>query len=64
MRANESAVVVPCPDCKYEISFDAVPDQGERVTCPECWADLKVVSVDPLKLEWASEIEELWDDEN
>lgn len=63
MKTDQPAVIAPCPDCEYEIRFDAIPNHGERVTCPECWADLRVVSVDPLELEWATEIEEFWDDE-
>ena len=63
MKTNQPAVIVPCPDCEYEISFDAAPNHGDKVTCPECWADLRVVSVDPLELEWATEIEDIWDDE-
>ena len=63
MNTDRPVVVAPCPDCEYEIRFDATPNHGDRVTCPECWADLRVVSLDPLELQWVTEIEEIWDDE-
>jgi alpha-aminoadipate carrier protein LysW len=42
---------VVCPECDNPITVD--PDEveeGETVSCDECGADLKIVSVDPVEL--------------
>jgi lysine biosynthesis protein LysW len=36
---------------------------AQKVTCPNCWAYLEVVSLNPLRLSWdAGEYEEVWDE--
>jgi lysine biosynthesis protein LysW len=44
---------------------------GEEVICPHCEADLEVVSLDPLELDWAwiepagdQDVDDDWDDED
>jgi alpha-aminoadipate carrier protein LysW len=41
-----------CPDCDEEIVLNRVI-VGQTVTCPHCDADLQVINVDPLELDWA-----------
>lgn len=48
----KKAVVIPCPDCNEEISLGPAPAEGQKVTCPNCWAYLEAVSLNPLKLSW------------
>lgn len=50
MRVTRQTTVVSCPECEEEITFEAQLQLGQRVTCPECWADLQIVNLDPLKL--------------
>ena len=55
-----------CPDCEQEILLDNNPQKGQKITCPNCWAYLEIVSLDPLKLDWEPiELDEAWltDDE-
>jgi len=52
MKAN-------CPECDAEISMQK-PMKGEIVVCPDCGAELEVVSENPLKVELAPEEEEDW----
>jgi alpha-aminoadipate carrier protein LysW len=42
---------VLCPECEspVEIDVDEV-EEGERIPCEECGAELEVVSVEPLKV--------------
>lgn len=54
--------VVPCPDCEEEISFSSRMRIGQRVSCPHCSADLEVVELFPLELDWAYEDTD-WEDE-
>jgi alpha-aminoadipate/glutamate carrier protein LysW len=52
MKAN-------CPECDAEINMQK-PMKGEIVVCPDCGAELEVVSENPLQLELAPEEEEDW----
>lgn len=62
MNVPRQAVTAICPDCTYEIDLGVVPNIGDRITCPNCWASLEVVSVDPLTLVWETvESEEDWE---
>ena len=49
-----------CPECEATLNLDATLIEGELVPCPDCGAELEVVSVDPLELALAPEIEEDW----
>ncbi len=48
-----------CPECEAEISLSNVL-RGEIVPCPDCGADLEVVSTDPIVLELAPMEQEDW----
>jgi alpha-aminoadipate carrier protein LysW len=50
-----------CPDCDEKITLNAKPAVGQKLTCPHCDADLEVISVEPLELDWAYDWE--WEDE-
>lgn len=45
--------VVACPDCGQKIDLGPQPKLGQEVVCPYCEADLEVISLDPLELDWA-----------
>jgi len=40
-----------CPDCDEQIVLNRVT-VGQMVTCPHCDAELQVINVDPLELDW------------
>ena len=48
-----------CPECEGSLALQD-PMAGEIVPCPQCGADLEVVSLSPLTLELAPEVEEDW----
>jgi len=51
--------MVKCPDCDIRLDLDEEElDEGDIVTCEECGAELRVMSLDPLELESADEEEE------
>ena len=61
MKANKPIIIVPCPDCEENIKFETPPEQDHKVMCPHCWADLKVINLEPLELGWdVVEYEEDW----
>ncbi len=49
-----------CPECDATLSLNADLVEGEIVPCPDCGSELEVVSVEPLELVLAPEIEEDW----
>jgi alpha-aminoadipate carrier protein LysW len=48
-----------CPECEASITLNS-PLRGEIVQCPDCGADLEVVSVEPITLELAPMEQEDW----
>jgi lysine biosynthesis protein LysW len=55
--------VALCPDCEEGINFGSRVRIGQRVSCPHCGADLEVVEVSPLELDWAYEDVD-WEDQD
>lgn len=50
---------VTCPECEAPVT--ATPTiQGEVVDCDDCGAELEVISLQPLQVEVAPEIQEDW----
>jgi lysine biosynthesis protein LysW len=38
-----------CPDCESDLELDGYDlDQGETIHCPECSAELRIASLDPV----------------
>ncbi|KPK04480.1 MAG: hypothetical protein AMJ56_17440 [Anaerolineae bacterium SG8_19] len=52
MESDKQPITVPCPDCEHEIRLGANLKKHDKVTCPNCWAYLEVISLDPLELAW------------
>jgi alpha-aminoadipate carrier protein LysW len=56
--------VIKCPECDGVIDVDIEDiDEGDSISCDECGADLKVISVEPLELESAEEVDEEEDED-
>ena len=49
-----------CPECDAQINLAEGTVEGEIVVCPDCAAELEVVSVSPLELALAPEVGEDW----
>lgn len=49
-----------CPECDAVIELGADTVEGEIIVCPDCAAELEVVSVDPPELALAPEVGEDW----
>ncbi|MGD0922650.1 MAG: lysine biosynthesis protein LysW [Terriglobia bacterium] len=47
-----------CPECEAVIDVGDDIEEGKRVDCPECGAELEVVNTNPLELEIVSTEEE------
>ena len=57
-----------CPSCGEWVKLPDHPKIGQKITCLECEADLEVIEVNPVELDWAYMEDELddedWDDED
>jgi alpha-aminoadipate carrier protein LysW len=51
---------VLCPECEGELVLDADVEESEIIVCPDCGVELEVLSVDPIEVEMAPEVEEDW----
>jgi alpha-aminoadipate carrier protein LysW len=49
-----------CPECAADLELAADVEEGEIVVCPDCGVELEVLSVDPITVELAPEVEEDW----
>lgn len=52
MNEVQGTVTALCPECGEKLKLGATPSQGQKLTCPNCWASLEVVSLTPLELAW------------
>lgn len=51
---------VACPICEGDVEVPADAMVGELIECPDCGAELEIVSLNPLILKEAPEVEEDW----
>jgi alpha-aminoadipate carrier protein LysW len=51
---------VACIECAADVSFEDDVMEGEIVECPDCGLELEVISLNPLKVDLAPEVEEDW----
>lgn len=49
-----------CPECEAIIELPEDTVENEILTCPECAAELEVISLDPPELALAPEVGEDW----
>ncbi len=42
-----------CPDCGHRVKLGSGAREGQLVICPNCNAELEVISLDPPELDWA-----------
>jgi lysine biosynthesis protein LysW len=45
-------VTAVCPECGYTVNLGAQPYEGQRVICAGCGANLEVISLGHLELDW------------
>jgi lysine biosynthesis protein LysW len=50
--STEQVITAFCPDCGEKIDLGPQPEAGLKITCPECWAYLEIVNLEPLTLKW------------
>ncbi len=49
-----------CPECDAEVEIPSDAMENELLACAECGSELEIMSLSPLELELAPEVEEDW----
>ena len=49
-----------CPECEADVTIPAGAVENELIACPDCGAELEIISLNPLQVELAPEVEEDW----
>jgi alpha-aminoadipate carrier protein LysW len=49
-----------CPECAADVAFADRPRLSEVVECGDCHSELEVMTLDPLNLVMAPQVEEDW----
>jgi len=49
-----------CPNCATDVAMEEAPEVSEVIACPDCMVELEVISLDPVRLGLAPEVEEDW----
>lgn len=60
MSSTQTQTQQSCPECDAPVQVGDGIRLSEIVECPECRSELEVVTVDPVLLVLAPEIEEDW----
>jgi len=50
-----------CPECGTALDLEEPPQQGDWIVCSHCQANLEVINLEPLELDWVyNEPLEVW----
>ncbi|MBZ0295007.1 MAG: lysine biosynthesis protein LysW [Anaerolineae bacterium] len=49
-----------CPECDADIQIPSNAMENELIACPDCGVELEIISLDPLEVDLAPEVEEDW----
>jgi alpha-aminoadipate carrier protein LysW len=62
-EAIKQVVMARCPDCGDNITMRGAIRIGQDVICPHCDAELEVIEIDPIELDWAYDDDDGSDEE-
>ncbi len=49
-----------CPECDGDVPIPGDAMENELLACPDCGAELEIISLNPVQLDLAPEVEEDW----
>ena len=49
-----------CPACEAEVTLADDAMENELIACPDCGSELEILSLSPIELDFAPEVEEDW----
>ncbi len=50
----------PCPVCEATVNIPADAMQNELIACADCGSELEIISLSPVQLDVAPDVEEDW----
>lgn len=53
-------LTTPCPECEGDVLIPADAMANELIACPDCGVELEIISLEPLTVDLAPEVEEDW----
>jgi alpha-aminoadipate carrier protein LysW len=53
-------MMATCLECAAELDLASDVEEGELVVCPDCGVELEVMSLEPITVDLAPEVEEDW----
>lgn len=62
--SRKKLIVDACPECDANVAFTKSPFLGQKKTCPDCLAELEVIGLSPIELDWAYEYDDLDSDDD
>jgi alpha-aminoadipate carrier protein LysW len=52
--------MVPCPECSVGVAVGGGSAVSEVIECADCHSELEIISLDPVRLAVAPDVEEDW----
>jgi len=49
-----------CPACEANVNIPTDAMENELLACPDCGSELEILSLEPVILDFAPEVEEDW----
>ena len=49
-----------CPECDADVEIPSDAMENELLSCADCGTELEIMSLNPIELELAPEVEEDW----
>jgi alpha-aminoadipate carrier protein LysW len=59
-KARNTMNTTPCPVCEALVSIPADAMQNELIACADCGSELEIISLSPVQLDLAPDVEEDW----
>jgi alpha-aminoadipate carrier protein LysW len=60
IRGKITNMTATCPECDADVAIPADAMENELISCPDCGSELEIISLNPVQLELAPEVEEDW----
>lgn len=51
---------IECLECAADVTLPADAMESELITCPDCGIELEIISLEPLTVDYAPQVEEDW----
>ena len=57
---TQTNTFIECLECAADVPLPADVMENEIISCPDCGTELEVMSINPLEVDFAPEVEEDW----